>query len=933
MKMIRRLIIILCIVLFSLGIAGCSSCDNKEEPDPQAGYVQTITLKNEQLIVGLYMSDTIEYQGEGEATYNSDNPEIVSVDETGKITGLKVGKANVTVAIGEAKAVCEVTVVDTNETPYIKLAISDSEYNLLVEDYIQLNAKLIFAQEERAETITYESSSDSVVVDENGKLTAKKVGTATITVSANFFDKTITKLLKINVLNSPVVLNATTSNYVVYTNASKGNNDSVTLPNSVIEDEQIKNVDFTYEYDQSKLVNVDNVFKAKLPCVKDETVDVKMTYTDSEQKTYTFTIEVEIKLVNEDLEGKTTLILENGSSRAITDRGITLVYNEIDIPEEIVAVYENGIDLQYNKQTNEVQSPMDTAGSSKWDLIAESGIVYNVPVEFYDIVLYDGDDFKNFLPKAANKYVVLANDIEKVENYPQKFNSFTGTLDGRGYSVEEITFGRHPEWGIFGSLFYQFAGTVKNISFDEMKLLNTQSGIAAAAVGNATLENVFINATTDAAKSSSALFDDAYGEYKINLTNVVVIFNGVGAGTPYAIIGDGEENNAMHARTVNCTNVYVSGVKSDNTAVAFSPDDSAITGCVYKTDAELYQLARSGEFATELLNNKVLANVYNTVDKTETQIYYVENWTRTDVALTNDHSAKFIANADLSDEGSTTIEKITSNGIDLGYNSQTGTLDASKLTAGTSIWNIHYANNEIYKVTVHVADAIIRNATDFKEILPNATNEYIMLANNIEKVENYPHKYSTFTGTLDGCGYSIGEITYSRHPEYYTGGWLFYTFNGTIKNISFSKMTVLGNSVIDNRQSGIAFQVGNGSALLENVFINATSTTTAQANAMFGDAWGDAYITLRNVVVIANCTGAGGTLYSILGNDKSYTITSASNVYVSGVKADSSATPMSPSGNIVGCTYKTETELLQMANDNDATLTLMAKNAIKNALG
>ncbi|MBO7344738.1 MAG: Ig-like domain-containing protein, partial [Clostridia bacterium] len=307
MKIMRMLMIGLCIALLTLGITGCFQ---------PTGYLQSITLKNEQLIVGLYMSDTIEYQGEGDATYSSDNPDIVSVDENGKVTGLKVGKASITVAIGEAKAVCEVTVVDTNESPYIKFAISDNEYNLLVDDYIQLNGKLIFSQEERAEKITYESSSDCVVVDENGKVTAKKIGTATITASVNFFDKVITKLVTINVLKYPVALNTTTSNYEVYTTSAKGNNDSITLPNSVIVDGQIKTVDFTYEYDDSKLTNEGNVFKVKLPCAKDETVKVKMSHTTPEQERYAFTIEIKIRLVNEDLQGKTTLILENGGSQA-----------------------------------------------------------------------------------------------------------------------------------------------------------------------------------------------------------------------------------------------------------------------------------------------------------------------------------------------------------------------------------------------------------------------------------------------------------------------------------------------------------------------------------------------------------------------------------------------------------------------------------------
>ena len=186
-------------------------------------------------------------------------------------------------------------------------------------------------------------------------------------------------------------------------------------------------------------------------------------------------------------------------------------------------------------------------------------------------------------------------------------------------------------------------------------------------------------------------------------------------------------------------------------------------------------------------------------------------------------------------------------------------------------------------VTVNVVDAIIKDVTDFKEILPYATTEYIVLGNDIEKVEGYPCVYRTFTGTLDGRGYSVGEISYSFYSDWYVYGWLFYNFNGTIKNISFDKMTVQGATTFENRQSGIAYQVPNGNALLENVFMNVTTPTGAQVNAMFGTAWGDAYITLRNVVAIVNGTGTG-TPYAIIGaEDRNYTIKNATNVYVSGV--------------------------------------------------
>ena len=47
-------------------------------------------------------------------TWTSDNPEVATVDEEGKVTGVAAGEANITAQIGQFSATCKVTVIDGN---------------------------------------------------------------------------------------------------------------------------------------------------------------------------------------------------------------------------------------------------------------------------------------------------------------------------------------------------------------------------------------------------------------------------------------------------------------------------------------------------------------------------------------------------------------------------------------------------------------------------------------------------------------------------------------------------------------------------------------------------------------------------------------------------------------------------------------------------
>lgn len=116
--------------------------------------------------------------------WTSDNIDVAEVNSNGVVTAKKAGKATITVSSvsnPEIEDVCEVTVIQ----PAKSLQLNETSFTLIQDkDSKQLTAT-IKPNDTTDKTVLWSSSDENVaMVDDNGLVTAKKAGKATITATA-----------------------------------------------------------------------------------------------------------------------------------------------------------------------------------------------------------------------------------------------------------------------------------------------------------------------------------------------------------------------------------------------------------------------------------------------------------------------------------------------------------------------------------------------------------------------------------------------------------------------------------------------------------------------------------------------------------------------------------------------------------------------------
>ena len=132
-------------------------------------------------------------------TWTSSNPKIAEVDENGTVTGKKAGKAVITVTTedGGFTAECEVT-INSGTGDVISVELNKTDTKLRTNGSETLIAT-IEPEDAENQNVTWTSDNEEVAtVDDTGKVTGKKPGTANITVTTE--DGGYTDTCKVTVL-------------------------------------------------------------------------------------------------------------------------------------------------------------------------------------------------------------------------------------------------------------------------------------------------------------------------------------------------------------------------------------------------------------------------------------------------------------------------------------------------------------------------------------------------------------------------------------------------------------------------------------------------------------------------------------------------------------------------------------------------------------
>ena len=119
-----------------------------------------------------------------EVTWSSDKPEIVTVDATGKVTGVAIGEATITVTTedGGKTATCKVSVLPSVK----KVTVEPATLTLGKKKSYTLKATVEVSGSGTDTGVTWTSSDETIAtVDATGTVTATdKVGTVTITATS-----------------------------------------------------------------------------------------------------------------------------------------------------------------------------------------------------------------------------------------------------------------------------------------------------------------------------------------------------------------------------------------------------------------------------------------------------------------------------------------------------------------------------------------------------------------------------------------------------------------------------------------------------------------------------------------------------------------------------------------------------------------------------
>lgn len=258
------------IPLESITINGDETLSKNEEKTLTVTYNPTNTTDNK----------TVDWE--------SSNPEIVSIDSTGKITGKKGGTAKITATVGNVKAEKEVKVVVPIES--VSLSGDDS---ILKGESKRLTATINPEDTTDDKTITWSSDNEDVLfVDQNGQMRGIKEGTAN--VKAVVAGKETTKQITVNEIHIDSITIDGDQEFEMVKNQTKNLSAKINPDNTTDDDKNI-----TWTSNKDDVAKVDNNGKVTALKEGEATITAKVGTHETSVKVNVKEIHIDSVVINE----------------------------------------------------------------------------------------------------------------------------------------------------------------------------------------------------------------------------------------------------------------------------------------------------------------------------------------------------------------------------------------------------------------------------------------------------------------------------------------------------------------------------------------------------------------------------------------------------------------------------------------------------------
>lgn len=878
-KKSKILITLLLAVIAVFSFAGCFL----NQADDNVG-TQTPTITVNQAVISIKPYETFDiiakYSGDGELAWSSSNSAVATVDG-GRVVGVSVGQAVITVSAGDCSKNCYVTVLPNSEVPTLTVTNTDNGIvQLNLGDEYNLNVKAKFSNQEVEATFKFVSSDEDVVsVDANGKLTANTVGEACVFVSGSwreFDENAINTTIKV-VVKADVSFDLIAEREGIYAvSILDGENfiqQTQLTPNLKINGESCTS-GFTFDSSDSSVVSVNAQGVAIGHKVGQSTVTCY--YQHGEETLFASTVIEVLPIVKDkQLAEPFTLELSEGTSASVFDE----VFADGKETVKIIDVTEKSVAVKLDDNNVIVNDELLSTGERVWEVYNEA-YAYRIDVLVADYVIGTAKELKEVLPTDARKlnaYIILSNDIANVGDY-SGWRGFSGTFDGKGHVISDINI---KSRGLFGML--DGGAIIKNVAISNVTLSGT-SGVFGVQADSATIDNVSVwisgVAPTDIAPCGGLVYQIGG---VLNVRNTLVYAMGVNGLNFGAVTGawwNGEynlTNSYFITDGTPCGKVYKTSSKDNDNAKGVLENSKGSWNYIYADrqafeqelvkengkvnlvgfDKNIWDISQKTMpiFKNDQGFKAVLSEKVNG-SKNGGELFYFSKNVTTPAGYASKYVEKGYYKIALPEaiKGTVTAVNLGANAVEnfaFDASSKTLKIPVSALN-GVSCgqYNVLISTTDgTYRCEVTVADSVLYNGADVRAVLNNQetlgasgvdNDVYIILDGDIAwDWTIFPSGWGKHLyGTIDGKGYAITDMRVTAY--------LFHTIQGgsKIKNIAFLNVSYGGDSSF--------LCVENGAFTVENVAITySAGVCVGLVKSMVGN------VVVRNTILVCNSTTYG----------------------------------------------------------------------------